>query len=649
MQSQLFIKLIQRKLSAKLLLIVGLFSLAAMIRFSFDNFLFLQSQGISGLSVFNEVLIPLAGLIVLLQIITTILHCTLLTSGFYQKGQGFLIRHSASQPSQIIGSIFWVISRYSLIYLGIFLGVIFALAGLTNFDWMRIASLLLGMLLAVLSFNLAAIIVSLRITKLILNLVILSSITLLLLTLDFMLLDWQVEHWWRGLFLPLLNFREGIISLADSLHYLFLICALFALACWQVSFHFARKRNLFIGLLMLMASFAVAQITVNFDVTSSQRNSLSKQIAEQINSMGEPLKFIAVVNDSSTREEIQRGFAILQSTVPGSELEFRSRQSLGPEFNHAGEFIQLNIGELSQSIAYPFEQPIKVVIESALQSMVVRKSHWITFVEGHGEASPFGKKTSDLKALYHELKAMGWPIALQDLTNSEGISSNTKLVVVAASKFPWLPGEDAKLLRYLKNGGNLLLLVDPDSELPDSIEKFIGISRIPGTLVDWNGYQAGTPHPAISIVQQHTDHPVVASLDSILAFPWSSGLSLPPSTEDFEYLPIVATHSAVWNELNVDAEKLSFDEDQGELQQSFVVAASRTNLQNKQKIVVIGDSHFASDSAINNYANKQFSLNLFSWLADQEVAKLANVRASDAHIEPDQTLHWLIRWGYGVF
>ena len=648
MLSQFFVKAIRRKLSARLMLIVGVFSFAAMIRFSFDNFLFLQSQGISGLSVFNEVLIPLAGLTVLLQMMTSCLYCALITSDFHQTGQGFLIKHSSCEPSRIVFSLLMTISRYSFIYLGIFLLVVLTLAGLTSFDWLRVASLLLGMLLAITSFNLIVILISLKITKLVLNIVILSAVSLLLLSLDFMILDWQLEHLWRGVFLPLLNFREGIISLADIFHYLCLICALFAFTCYQVSFFSARRTHLYFALSMLISGSVVAQISINFDITSSQRNSLSEQIAKQINSMAQPLKFIAVVNDSSAREEIQRGFAILQSTVPNSELEFRSRQSLGPEFNHAGEFIQLNIGELSQSIAYPFEQPIKIVIESALQNLLVRKSHWITFIEGHDEASPFGKKTSDLKALYLELKAMGWPIALQDLTNSEGISANTKLVVVAASKFPWLPGEDAKLLRYLKNGGNLLLLIDPDSELPESIERFIGITRMPGTLIDWNGYQAGTPHPAISIVQQHSDHPVVASLDSILAFPWSSGLKLPSSSEVLEYLPIVATHSSVWNEFNAEAEKLSFDKNLGETQQSFVIAASRTNRQNNQKIVVVGDSHFASDSAINNYANKQFALNLFSWLADQEVAKLAHVKAADADIKPNRVMHWLVRWGFGL-
>ena len=131
--------------------IVGVFSIAAMIRFSFDNFLFLQSQSISGLSVFNEVLIPLAGLTVLLQIVTSSLYCALLTSDFDQAGQGFLIKLSSCDPSRIVISFFWAISRYSLIYIAIFIGIVLTLASLTNFDWLRVISLLLGMLLAVIS------------------------------------------------------------------------------------------------------------------------------------------------------------------------------------------------------------------------------------------------------------------------------------------------------------------------------------------------------------------------------------------------------------------------------------------------------------------------------------------------------------------
>jgi len=280
--------------------------------------------------------------------------------------------------------------------------------------------------------------------------------------------------------------------------------------------------------------------------------------------------------------------------------------------------------------------------------MLLRKKHWVTFIEGHGEASLFAKKTAGLGELYKALTTMGWSVAAQNLATRPTITDNTQLIVVASSQTQWLPAEVDRLVDYLKQGKNLLWMMDPDSVMPQVISELLGIKTYPGSLVDWQGYQSGTPHPAIVIVNQLEKHPTVASLTSLLAFPWSSGLLIENSKHSkIKLEPMLLTHSGVWNELNIQAEELVFNQEQGEKQQAFILAAAYENKDSNQRIVILGDSSFASDSAINNYANKDFALNLIHWLTYHKIDKAKQIDYDNA-IRPTVYGHWVMRWFFSL-
>jgi len=134
-------------------------------------------------------------------------------------------------------------------------------------------------------------------------------------------------------------------------------------------------------------------------------------------------------------------------------------------------------------------------------------------------------------------------------------------------------------------------------------------------------------------------------LNNILAFPWTRGLK--QTNKDagsiIEFKTIVMSHKNVWNEIDINDETLTFDQDKNELKRSFPIAVSRHNIQNQQKIIVVGDSHFASDSAINNYSNKQFALNLVSWLTNSEISDEFSAER-DSSINPSRLAHWVMNW-----
>ena len=88
---------------------------------------------------------------------------------------------------------------------------------------------------------------------------------------------------------------------------------------------------------------------------------------------------------------------------------------------------------------------------------------------------------------------------------------------------------------------------------------------------------------------------------------------------------------------------MTHNQEQGEIQQSFGVGYSLLNKVKNQRIVVLGDSSFLSNSAINNYANHQLSLNLISWLTMQSVVP-ETVTNRDNYIQMTPWVNFIFTW-----
>ncbi len=654
-----FIKLIWLRKTTLLILLLNACILGFFARLGYQQFIYLQAQNISGLSVFNEIILPLAGLTIACQLLMSLLVAAQLTPSFYLAGQANLLQQSSLAIQRISISLFLPVMLFGLWPLFNFCWISFLFIFYSDIDLSRLSLVILGLFLINSISSLIIFIASLRAKNLLIallqSIVVIGTLLLIEISVSYVQTNASAGFGWRGIFLPFFALREGLFVYADMVSYLAWFILLSSLILLIQSKNLKnRRRSVFAGVIAALILLAAGYVPGQIDLTLSKRNSPSQELLLLLDKRQYKLQIMAVINQETSRDEIMRGFKIIQQAIPDSQIRFQSIQSLGPDYRGAGEHLQFKMGELSQTITYPFDHQVKQVFESAIHQMLKRKKYWITFIEGHDEASIFAKKTSDLGGLHKTLIDMGWSVASQNLLDIPLISDNTGLLVIASSKNKWLTSEEDIVLNYLRKGGHLLILRDPDSVIPSRIEAFVGISTYPGTLVDWNGYQSGTPHPSVVIVTAMGKHPIAKNINSFLAFPWASGLKVTSAHDDpnvfFE--SIVMSHKNVWNELDISGEQLVFEQDKGELQQSFILAMSRYNTQNRQKIIVIGDSHFVSDSAINNSANKQFALNIIDWLSIDDVnvydKNQSPVKRKDNYIEPSPIGHFLMNWLFCV-
>lgn len=671
---QLFSNLFKRK-SLQISILFATLAIGIFATLSYQNFLYLQAQNISQLSLFNEIIKPLSGLVLLAQLFLISIAASQLTPYFNERGQQGLMRHANFSNHSLIGINIAILSIFSLIPFAYFCLISISYLQISDIDGWLIVSTSIALIVGGFLFSLVILAVTFSIKK---------PLTALIFSLCSILIVFGLDEFLRNQILTqslsiyldaFIHLRDGLIVANEII--LLILWLLIFYAVLLINLQRLRLLNRLTGVYLLVISvlliggnalllnsFSKIEFlspgffnegllnditTKKWDISRKKSNSLTEDFAGKLAEINVPIVITAVIDDEKNHDEIRQAFEVIQQYNQDTQLTFTNRQSLANQSSMVDQFVSVQIAEQQQSQRYPFDRSAKDAISRLIIQLTTRNNQWITFIEGHDEATPFGQSGRDIGLFFQSLKQLGWPVAMQNLSKQPIISQNTKVLVITDSKKQWLMAELDGLMNYLKRGGNLLLMREAQDELPDELQTFLGIKTVPGTLIDWQGYQSGTPHPAILIVNQFEDHPIVAGINSLIAFPWSQGLKIDPQKQKAEnqYQAIIQTHKGVWSEFNSEDVELAFDPDIGELRQPFNLAYSIENKNNGQRIVVIGDSSFLSDSAINNYANQQFALNLISWLSSQNF-EIQQQKNRDSFIRATPTSHFIMSWLFSL-
>lgn len=253
----------------------------------------------------------------------------------------------------------------------------------------------------------------------------------------------------------------------------------------------------------------------------------------------------------------------------------------------------------------------------------VRNHHdqWIVFLQGHDEPSPFGTQGRDYDLLRIALQNQGFKVQTLSLAQTPFIADNTRLLVIASPKTALLPKEEQLIAQYLFQGGSLLWLVDKESHPQPFLSELFYVDALPGTVVDLHGHQLGTPHPAITIVDQYPTLPFKAP-NTLTAFPFAVALKA-QNNNDWQTQPLLVSHERTWTESGSLSGALAYEPEKNEIAGPLVLGVSLTkkptfHSQQQQRVAIIGNSRFISNGVIENYGNLAFGLNLIHWLGHDD-------------------------------
>ncbi len=316
------------------------------------------------------------------------------------------------------------------------------------------------------------------------------------------------------------------------------------------------------------------------------------------------------------------------------------------------DFSGLQFGQGPRMTAFRGEQ----VFTGAILELAEDRKPKIVFTSGHGELriddlSPAG--LSDARDL---LGRDNFVLEEWESLGAPRVPEGTDVVVAAGPTAGFVEPEVAGLREFLERGGRLLLLVDPtlgrdgtftDTGLEELLESY-GVALDRDVVID-----PSNPLPFYGaetiFVDSFGDHPITRSLRQTqvpVILPLARSVREAAGAEDLEVEELLRSSADGWGEKNLTAlARVEKDEDDlpgpvvvglavqvargGEAEtgldaegegdsQELEPEAAAAAPRHDSRLVVLGDSDFATNGQIRNVGNAELLANALNWLVERE-------------------------------
>jgi ABC-type uncharacterized transport system involved in gliding motility auxiliary subunit len=407
-------------------------------------------------------------------------------------------------------------------------------------------------------------------------------------------------------------------------------------------------QNLLFTLLLVAVIGLLAWLSLRYaaqaDWSANRRNTLSPASQTLLTHLDGPIRVTAYARDNpALRDAIARLIGRYQRHKSDLSLNFVNPDLLPDRVRELG--ITLD-GELyleyrgrGEKLRHLSEQ----ALTQALQRLSREREIILRFLDGHGERKPLGVANHDLGTFSRELQQIGIQIHALDLSMEPTIPAKTSVLVIASPQTLLPAGQVAVILDYVQQGGHLLWLREPaDFSGLQALATLLGAPALPGMVIDADAMGLGINNPAFIPIADYAPHPITESLRSPALLPQAAALDLQP-LPDWQATVLLESQSRSWTETAETDATLRFDPDSAERAGPLTVgvALSRSRLSssdptvmNEQRIVIIGDGDFLSNSYLGNGANLQLGLNMVHWLTRDDAPILIPPR-----IAPDPALN----------
>ncbi|MCB1768806.1 MAG: GldG family protein [Candidatus Competibacteraceae bacterium] len=409
---------------------------------------------------------------------------------------------------------------------------------------------------------------------------------------------------------------------------------------WRQHLLFLLLFSLVIGLLAWLS----VRYPIRADWTASGRNTLSEASQALLTRLDGPVHVTAYIRDNSPlREGISRLIDRYRRYKSDLIVTWANPDLLPDQVRELGitrdGALSVEYAGRRETLQYPGEQALTQV----LQRLSRRQNRLVLFLEGHGERQPHGVANHDLGAFGRELTKIGIETRGVNLIAEPGILADADGLVIASPQTPLTADEIRAVLSYVQEGGNLLWLLEPaDPSGLKALAALLGMTLLPGVVVDADTPRLGISHPAFIPIADYGPHPVTAPLRSPALLPQAAAFEVEPLA-GWQTAVLLQSQSSSWTETGSLEGRIQFDPDTVERPgpltvglalfrpQPGSVAPSGDAIQ--QRLVIVGDSDFLSNTYLGNGANLELGLNIFNWLVlDEALITIPPKNVPDANL-----------------
>lgn len=394
--------------------------------------------------------------------------------------------------------------------------------------------------------------------------------------------------------------------------------------------HFFIRFQLILTSIVLLITFGlmlrvVTRYSVRWDLTEKKVHSLSaatvQLLGEMKTSKTQVLAFYPA--DDTARTSLEILLKECRSRNPNLEYSFYDADrvpSLASQYDVQKQYtVIIKYAGKIQKVVAPSEEKFATALFNLIHPEMIS----VCFLTGHGEfhltesnrngLSKFGQLLEDHNYSPEEV-----------LFARDHAPEKCQVLAVPGPHFNFEESDWKLFQKMYDSGKGILFLIDPmdasaGAKFQNYFSEKFGLLLGADVIVDKMSRAVGGDF-LVPMVDQFTDHPAVSGMSDPVFFPVSRSIQMAPNQiPDLEVIPLFASGSGSWAETNLAALETgnAAFEPAEDLAGPIVIAAAvePKDKQKQGRLIVVGDSDFASNAYLHLSGNETLLLKMIKWLA----------------------------------
>jgi ABC-type uncharacterized transport system len=398
--------------------------------------------------------------------------------------------------------------------------------------------------------------------------------------------------------------------------------------------------HLVLNVLGLLGCFAMVVAigyhhNARLDLTPTQVYTLSPHSLKIIDGIQKPVKILAFTRKEDPRtgylDDLFWRIRLRQPLIETRNIDLNRNPALARRYQ-ADSYgsVVVECGARRKSFSNIREE----ILMAAILQVTRDYEKNVYMLIGHGEHDiTDSDRNKGYTTFRNVLEQEFYHVKPLSLFGTDEIPKDAATIIIAGPRRDIRPEEAAKLDRYLRAGGSLLVMVDPDDS--PSVFAFLRQYRVDmrgGIIGDGDLRLAASEPLTARISDRARESSVTANLDADPVFSLFGPIeALPGDVEQIDLLPLLMTSKNSWA-INAKGgeipENLDLDPNRGDRKGPFAVGMSVAvkladaptpgedqAVRRAGRMIVYSDSDFANNFFIELLGNRDLLVNSVNWLA----------------------------------
>jgi ABC-type uncharacterized transport system involved in gliding motility auxiliary subunit len=286
-------------------------------------------------------------------------------------------------------------------------------------------------------------------------------------------------------------------------------------------------------------------------------------------------------------------------------------------------------------------------LTNSLIKLIAKDTKVFYFVTGHGEKRIDSLEENGYAYLKEAIQRENHQVRELLLISADKVPEDAAVLVVSGPETDYLPTELDKISTFVKKGGRALFMLDPGGApaFMPYLQSF-GFELAPDLIIDKMSQVYGANFLMPVVVAYYKNHPVTSDFDLATFFPIARSVRIKEDPSKGSYALALTSDKSWTTGAKLTKEDEQFNAERHQPGPVSVVAVTAVevevggqksaeraeSIKTWGKILVVGDSDFASNKFIKTAGNKDFVLNTLNWLAEENI--LISIRKKEPGLTP---------------